>query len=198
MIGYLQGKIIELSLNEVIILTSWWVGYTVSINEVIYSQIALHENIEFYIYHNRTENSESLFGFLNTTDKWVFSELIKISGVGWKVAMLILSLWVEKLIWAIQMADNKTIEGIKWIWKKMAEKIILELKDKDFILNANIVSQKEQKQNIQLPVSVAVDIKNTLTNMWYAGNDVDTILAKLPEWMDDIWSILPYCIRELS
>jgi len=198
MIGYLQGKIIEISLNEVIILTSWWVGYTVSINEVIYSQIALHENIEFYIYHNRTENSESLFGFLDKNDKDVFSELIKISGVGWKVAMLILSLWVQKLIWAVQMADNKTIEGIKWIWKKMAEKIILELKDKDFIKNTNIVTQKEQKQKIHLSTSVAVDIKNTLTNMWYAPGDVDQVLEKVPENLQEIWEILPFCIRELS
>jgi hypothetical protein len=34
--------------------------------------------------------------------------------------------------------------------------------------------------------------------MWYQASDVDNILSKLPEGMDDIWSILPYCIRELS
>lgn len=198
MIGYLQGKIIEVSLHEVIILTSGWVWYSVLINEVIYSQIVLHENVELFIYHHRTENSESLFGFLDKNDKDVFSELIKISGVGWKVAMLILSLWVEKLIWAVQIADNKTIEGIKWIWKKMAEKIILELKDKDFIKNTNIVTQKEQKQKIHLSTSVAVDIKNTLTNMWYTPGDVDQVLEKVPEDLHEIWEILPFCIRELS
>jgi hypothetical protein len=47
----------------------------------------------------------------------------------------------------------------------MAEKIILELRDKDFILNSNISSSSEQKQSIQLPMSVAADIKNTLVNM---------------------------------
>jgi len=198
MIGYLQGKIIDLSMQECVILTSGWVGYTVSINDVIYSRIALEETVHFHIYHHRTENSESLFGFLDKADKTVFNELIKISWVGWKVAMLILSLWVEKLIWAVQMADNKTIEGIKGIWKKMAEKIILELRDKDFIVNANITFSSEQKQTIRLPISVSADIKNTLVNMWYQASDVDNILSKLPEGMDDIWSILPYCIRELS
>ena len=144
MIGYLQGKIIDLSMQECVVLTSGGVWYTVAINDVIYSRIALEETVHFHIYHHRTENSESLFWFLDINDKEVFTELIKISWVGWKVAMLILSLWVEKLIWAVQMADNKTIEGIKWIWKKMAEKIILELKDKDFIVNVNISSSSEQ------------------------------------------------------
>ena len=198
MIGYLEGKIIDLSMQEAIILTWWGVWYTVLINDVIYSRIALEETVHFHIYHHRTENSESLFGFLDKADKDVFTELIKISWVGWKVAMLILSLWVEKLIWAVQMADNKTIEWIKWIWKKMAEKIILELKDKDFIVNANISSLSEQKQPIRLPISVSADIKNTLVNMWYQASDVDVVLSKLPDDMEDIWSILPYCIRELS
>ena len=198
MIGYLQGKIIDLTMQECLILTSGWVGYTIVINEVIYSRIALEETVHLHIYHHRTENSESLFGFLDKNDKDVFSELIKISGVWGKVAMLILSLWVEKLIWAVQMADNKTIEWIKWIWKKMAEKIILELRDKDFILNANISSNNEEKQTIQLPMSIAADIKNTLVNMWYQGSDVDNVLSKLPKEMEDIGSILPYCIRELS
>lgn len=198
MIGYLQGKIIDLSMQEAIVLTQSGVGYTVLINEVIYSQIALHENTEFFIYHHKTENSESLFGFLTSQDKWVFSELIKISWVGGKVAMLILSLWVDKLIWAIQMADNKTIEGIKWIGKKMAEKIILELKDKDFVKNANIVETKQQKNAVALPVSVAVDIKNTLTNMGYSPADVDAVLQTIPEDLQEVGEILPYCIRQLS
>lgn len=198
MIGYLQWKIIDLSMQETIILTSWGVWYTVSINDVIYSRIALEETVHLHIYHHRTENSESLFGFLDIADKKVFTELIKISWVGGKVAMLILSLWVEKLIWAVQMADNKTIEWIKWIWKKMAEKIILELRDKDFILNANISSNSQEKQAIRLPISISADIKSTLVNMWYQASDVDNILSKLPEGMEDIWNILPYCIRELS
>lgn len=198
MIGYLQGKIIDLTMQECLVLTSGGVGYSIVINEVIYSRIALEETVHMHIYHHRTENSESLFGFLDKNDKDVFSELIKISGVWGKVAMLILSLWVEKLIWAVQMADNKTIEWIKWIWKKMAEKIILELRDKDFILNANTSSNNEEKQTIQLPMSIAADIKNTLVNMWYQGNEVDNVLSKLPKEMEDIGSILPYCIRELS
>lgn len=198
MIGYLEGKIIDVNMWETVVLTSGGVWYTVLINEIIYSRIALDENVNFHIYHHKTENSESLFGFLEKTDKQVFTELIKISWVWGKVAMLILSLWVDKLIAAVQGWDNKTIESIKWIGKKMAEKIILELKDKDFIVNANIVSSVQEENIITLPRDVADDIKNTLVNMWYNPKEVEKVLSKLPEDMEDIGSILPYCIRELS
>lgn len=198
MIGYIEGKIIDIDMTQAVVLTTGWVWYCVLINEIIYSQIALEQNVNFYIYHHKTENSESLFGFLDKTDKQVFTELIKISGVWGKVAMLILSLWVDKLIAAVQWWDNKTIESIKWIGKKMAEKIILELKDKDFIMQADIVTQTEQKAQVALPRDIAEDIKNTLVNMGYNPKDVDNVLAKLPENMEDIGSILPYCIRELS
>jgi Holliday junction resolvasome RuvABC DNA-binding subunit len=80
----------------------------------------------------------------------------------------------------------------------MAEKIILELKDKDFILNANIISSVQEENIITLPRDVANDIKNTLVNMGYNPKDVEKVLSKLPEDMEDIGSILPYCIRELS
>jgi Holliday junction DNA helicase RuvA subunit len=198
MIGYIQGKIIDIDMTESVILTTWGVWYTIQINELIYARVALEENIEFHIYHHRTENSEALFGFLEKNDKTVFTELIKISWVGWKVAMLILTLWVEKLIWSVQMSDNKAIEGVKGIWKKMAEKIILELRDKDFVVNANIMTSENKSNTIRLESHIASDIKNTLVNMWYHPSDVDVILSKLPEGMDDIWTILPYCIRALS
>jgi len=198
MIWFLQGKIIELNLTQATILTNSWVWYSVLINEIVYAHVALHENVELYIYHHKTENSENLFGFMDTMDKSVFTELIKISGIWGKVAMLILSLWIDKLITAVQMWDNKTIEAIKGIGKKMAEKIILELKDKDFIKHANISTKPEEKQTIHLPTNVAVDIKNTLVNMWYQSQDVDLVLAKVPEDLSEIWEILPYCIRQLS
>lgn len=198
MIGYIEGKIIDIDMTQAVVLTTGGVWYCVLINEIIYSQIALEQNVNFHIYHHKTENSESLFGFLDKTDKQVFTELIKISGVWGKVAMLILSLWVDKLIAAVQWWDNKTIESIKWIGKKMAEKIILELKDKDFIMQADIVTQTEHKAQVSLPRDIAEDIKNTLVNMGYTPKDVDNVLAKLPENMEDIGSILPYCIRELS
>ena len=196
MLSYLKWKIIELDFNNITILTSLWVWYNVWINELTYSKIALDNEVNLYVYHHITENNQTLFWFIEQTDKKVFSELIKISWVWWKVAMQILSLWIERLVMAIQEEDNKTIEWIKWIWKKMAGKIILELKDKDFwvVLSDRTTVKKANSISGDLHIS----IKSTLTNMWYNPRDIDKILWELPENLKDAWEIIPYIIKELS
>lgn len=196
MISFLKWKIIELDFLSLTILTSSWVWYNVNINEKIYLELALELETELYIYHHITEWHQSLFGFIDSSERKIFTELIKISWIWWKIAMQILSLSIERLLNAVIMWDNKTIESIKWIWKKMAEKIILELKDKDFW----IILQKQDKEKIWKNISQNLydSIKNTLVNMWYNSKDIDKILSELPSWMENAWDILPYVIKELS
>lgn len=208
MISYLKWKIIELDFVNITILTQSWVWYEVWINQNIYNEIISHHslndvvspswntNVELYIYHHLTENSESLFGFISLDEKKLFKELIKISWIGWKVAMQILSLWVDRLINSVNIWDNKTIEGIKWVWKKMAEKIILELKDKDFNITINYLNKSVESQKISS--SLYSSIKETLTNMWYNPKDIDRVLWELPKWMENAGDILQYIIKELS
>lgn len=198
MIAFLQGEVIELDFHDVTVLTSGGVGYGVLINELTYAHLSLEERAQLYIYHHRTENSEALFWFLTPEDKKVFSELIKISGVWGKVAMQILSLGISRLMQAVSMQDNKTIESIKGIGKKMAEKIILELKDKDFWMTLESISETNQSSQMTLSPELYTSIKETLTNMWYAPKDVEKILQNLPEGMEDAGEIIPYAIRELS
>lgn len=196
MISYLKWKIIEIDFTNVSILTPGWIWYSVGINELTYSKLCLEAEVEMYIYHNISEWHQALFGFIEPEEKKVFSELIKISWVWWKVAMQILSLWIERLVLAIQWEDNKTIEWIKWIGKKMAEKILLELRDKDFwvVLSNSDTIKKANSISWDLHTS----IKSTLTNMGYNPRDIDKILFELPEWMENAWEIIPYVIRELS
>ena len=197
MISYLTWRIILLDFNEITILTAGWVWYQILINELTYTSLVLEEDVSMFIYHHRTENSENLFGFLDIENKKIFSELIKISWIGWKVGMQILSLWKSRLISAIQNKDNKTIEGIKGIWKKMAEKIILELKDKDLgvQINQNI---KNEKNEVMISWDLFNSIKETLVNMGYNPKNIEKVLLTLPEELNDAWKIIPYMIKELS
>ncbi|RKW22356.1 Holliday junction branch migration protein RuvA [Candidatus Gracilibacteria bacterium] len=157
----------------------------------------MEEETELFVFHHKTENSEMLFGFTEKLEKKIFQELIKISGVGGKVAMQILSLGVEKLVRAAKTEDNKTIESIKGVGKKMAEKIILELKDKDLGFEVLAKNQNTQKQ-IFLEESLLSSIKSTLTNMGYNPKDVENILQNLPENLTDVGEIIPYAIKHLS
>lgn len=197
MISYIKWKIIELEFNYVTILTNSWVGYELGINELIYTNLSLDEETELFVYHHKTENSEMLFWFTSKFEKKIFTELIKISWVWWKIAMQILSLWAEKLISSAKIGDNKTIESIKWVWKKMAEKIILEFRDKDFWIEI-LAPKVENTGKIFIEKNLLNSIKSTLTNMGYDKNEVEKILQNLPEDLMDAGTIIPYVIRNLS
>lgn len=203
MISYLKWKVIEINFNSINILTQSWVWYEVWINQKIYEEIISSHDInldfwvELFIYHYIWENSQNLFGFLNKTEKIIFSSLIKISWIWGKVAMQILSLWVENLISAVWIWDKQVIESIKWVGKKMAEKIIIELKDKDFwiVLNTQ-TNTKNNSHNLDIKNYEA--IKQTLVNMWYQAKNIDTMLQKLPWDITNTWEILQWIIKEIS
>lgn len=195
MISFITWKIIDLDFVLVAVLTNWWVAYDIWINELIYSKLSIWEEVEFYTYHHITENNQTLFGFLEKSEKKVFSEIIKISGIWWKHAMQLLSLWIDRISIAVKNNDNKTLESVKWVWKKMAEKIILELKDKDFWVK--ITENVLQKSN-NIDWELQSSIKSTLTNMGYNPRDIDKVLNDLPEEMVDAWDIIPYVIKSLS
>ena len=196
MISYIKWKIIELDFNSLTILTASGLGYELGINELIYSKITKEEEIELFVYHHKTENSESLFWFIESREKKVFTELIKISWIWGKVAMQILSLWVDRLLTATKSEDNKTIESIKWVGKKMAEKIILEFRDKDFWLEI-LLPKSTEKKSSNLDENLLSSIKSTLTNMWYNPKDVENILQDLPAEMNDIWTIISYVVKNI-
>jgi len=92
MIAYISGKVLDISETSVLIMPPSGVGYDVAINELTYSKIATQEDIDLYIHHHISEATQALYGFVEAEEKKVFLELIKISGIGGKVALSILSL----------------------------------------------------------------------------------------------------------
>ncbi len=196
MIAYIQGKIIDLEQNSILILTQSGVWYEVFINESTFSKLAWESEASLYIYHHITEWAQSLFGCMSLEEKSVFTELIKISWVWGKVALNILNLWWEKLSQAVMLEDQKTIESIKWIGKKMAEKIILELKDKDFVKHAGTQVSSHTSQSQVTPL-VQSQILDTLTAMWYSREAIGKAMQSLPEWMNDMDDILPFVIKNI-
>ena len=197
MISYLKWKIIKLDTSFVTILLGSWIGYDVWINEITYADIRLEEKIELFIYHHITEWNQSLFGFLKEKEKDTFKELIKISWIWGKVALSILSLWISRLIIAVNDDDKKTIEQVKWIWKKMASKIILELKDKDFVKNFITLGEGAQSTKSNLDIELYNQIKTTLVSMWYNSKDIEKILNKMPEEITATGEIIAYVIRNI-
>ncbi len=200
MIGYIQWKILEISDSSVLIVTQSGLWYDIGINEITFSKLAIQEETKLYVYHHITEGWQSLFGFISLDEKMLFTELLKISGVGGKVALQILSLGEDRLIQSVQNDDKKTIESIKGIGKKMAEKIVLELKDKPFVTSHIAAPGNSPTQATQttLPATLIENITSTLQNMWYQARDIERTLALVPAHYSSVEEILPFMIRELS
>lgn len=200
MIWFIQGRVLALDTTFVTLLPSGGLWYDIFINEKTYGELVGRQDVELYIHHHITENSQSLFGFITIDEKNLFLELIKISGIGGKVALQILAFGSAFLIRSVQAEDNKSIEKIKGIWKKMAEKIILELKDKDFVKNTFVTDSEEEgkwgivkRKNMQ----IFSQIIETLVNMGYGRQSVEEILQTLPEGMENPDEILPYVIKNM-
>ena len=130
MIAYLKGKIGEIDPTYVIIDISG-VGYYVKISLNTYASIKTMEETLLYTHMHVREDAHTLFGFSAKAEKKRFLDLISISGVGASTAMMVLSsLSPEELQLAIVHEEIKTIQGVKGIGLKTAQRIVLELKDK--------------------------------------------------------------------
>jgi len=108
------------------------VGYQVSVPLSILGRLPdTGEEISLHIHTHVREDSLSLFGFMNESEKELFLLLMGVSGIGPKLALAVLSsLPVRELTQAIQMGDDAKLFAIPGIGKKTAARMTLELKDK--------------------------------------------------------------------
>ncbi len=130
MITYLKGQLIIKEPTHVVIDVAG-IGYHVNISLATFSAVKEKENILIHTYLHVKEDSHTLFGFSNEQEKKMFLNLLSISGVGPSTALMVQSsLSADELKSAIVHEDVKTIQNVKGIGTKTAQRIILELKDK--------------------------------------------------------------------
>ncbi|HQZ75532.1 MAG TPA: Holliday junction branch migration protein RuvA [Chitinophagaceae bacterium] len=107
------------------------VGYEVQISLNTYSKIQNLDKGVLYTSLLIREDAHILYGFFDLAEKEMFLQLLSVSGIGASTARVMLSyMKPEELAKAIVQGDSKTLEGIKGIGKKTAERMVLELRDK--------------------------------------------------------------------
>ena len=130
MIDYLRGKLVFKDPTYVIIDVGG-IGYHVKISLQTYSKIKDEEQIRLLTFLHIKEDAHTLYGFKEEDEKRLFLLLISINGVGPNTGLMILSsLSSEEIEQAILAGDVATIQHVKGIGAKTAQRIILELKDK--------------------------------------------------------------------
>jgi holliday junction DNA helicase RuvA len=130
MIATLRGKIAEKTL-DMIVVESGSVGYGLYVTFEDYGALEEGHEAKLYIYEHIRENSHDLFGFRTRETKLLFEQLLSVNGVGPKMALSILSVASSQAVrQAIASGDTKFISQATGVGKRVAERVVVDLKDK--------------------------------------------------------------------
>lgn len=148
MITHLQGKLVEKNPTEVVIDCNG-IGYLVHISLHTYSLLPNAENIRLYTFLQIKEDTHTLYGFVEKQERELFKLLLSVSGIGANIARTMLSsLAPTQIIQAIATNDVATVQSIKGIGAKTAQRVILDLKDKVLkVYNLDDVSTSSYNTN---------------------------------------------------
>lgn len=130
MYAFIAGKIAEITPAYAIV-DNHGMGYFINITLNTFAAIGEQTEVKLYTHLQVLEDAHNLFGFYTAKERDMFELLISVSGVGCNTARLILSsLTVNELSTAIANEDIKTIQAVKGIGSKTAQRIVVDLKDK--------------------------------------------------------------------
>jgi Holliday junction DNA helicase RuvA len=177
MIGYLKGIVMEVT-PEAAILDVGGVGYEIlgSGNTLSDLQDLLGKELILWIYTHVREDAFQLFGFISKEEKNLFLSLLKVNGVGPKMALSILSGGrVEQIHAMVESGDAKALSSLPKVGKKTAEQIILTLKGKLVLIEPTETGAKK-KATVVHP-----DITSALLNLGFKPQAVEQFVITLPK-----------------
>ena len=189
MIGKLQG-IVDYIGDGFVIIMAGPVGYKVCTPDYL----TLKSTVTLWIETIVREDSIRLFGFSNLSGQNLFNQLTTVSGVGPKVALGIMSsIKTDTLMSAIATGDAKTIATAPGVGKKVAEKIIVELKNK--MGGANFDFDGTSAGDSALP-----DLLSALESLGYRRLDIIDMAQKLVSNNpgSDVAKLVPMALKEIS
>ncbi len=181
MIGHLKGKIISKSPPEVL-LEVQGIGYEVLCPmSTIYELDNLSDDVLLFTHLSIKEDAHTLFGFITKDEKNVFRELIRVNGVGPKVALAILSnLSVHSLVECISTEDADLLAKTPGIGKKTALKLIVELQDRlsKLDLVGSLANSIEIKQNSNPNSKQAIE---ALQSLGFKAKEANRMVSKIED-----------------
>ena len=181
MIGHLKGKIISKSPPEVL-LEVQGIGYEVLCPmSTIYELDNLSDDVLLFTHLSIKEDAHTLFGFITKDEKNVFRELIRVNGVGPKVALAILSnLSVHSLVECISTEDANLLAKTPGIGKKTALKLIVELQDRlsKLDLVGSLANSIEIKQNSNPNSKQAIE---ALQSLGFKAKEANRMVSKIED-----------------
>ena len=181
MFYHIEGVVSELE-PTLAVLDCGGVGYALSVTANTLSGLRMGQRAKLYVSESIGENNFDLFGFLDKNERRCFEMLTSVSGIGPKAAMSILSHNTpEGLAFAVMSNDEKALTVAPGIGKKIAQRVILELKDKvSKEMNSGAADMTAfTPVNVPTADSAVNDALAGLTVLGYSGAEIAPVLKKL-------------------
>ena len=174
MIGRIKGRLIDKS-PPIILVDCQGVGYELEVPMTTFYELPdIGNDITLLTHFVVREDAQLLFGFASHQERKIFKQLIKVNGIGAKVALSILSgISLNELMRAINQSESDLLVKIPGIGKKTADRLVLELKDKFKDIPADGSTDS-------IPSQVD-DIQNALLGLGYILKDSVTVIRELPD-----------------
>ena len=193
MIARLTGRVLTLD-QGALVLDVNGVGYEIEVTSSTANSVEIDKIVTLETLLIVREDAQILFGFTELTDKKLFQLLIKINGVGPRLAIGIMSgLNEEELSLAILEKDIKILTSLPGVGKKTAERLVIELQDK---ITFEKASGKKNKS--KMSQELLSDLEGTLLNLGYKPQEIDFAIHRIKIESTDLEVLIKAALKELG
>lgn len=207
MYDYLKGHLVSKQLNSYrgtyIIIDVNNIGYCISTGKRTIEKLEENSEVKIYVSLSHKEDSMSLTGFVTKEERDIFNILQSVSGIGVKLALLILDEFsIAELVDIMIREDSKELSRAKGVGAKVAQKIIIELKDK--LINwSNVtpVDVSDIETNKEVETEAIVEVQSVLVSLGYSSNEAKSAIKEILNYKKDCTKtedILKYSLEYLS
>ena len=176
MISTLSGTVSE-KMADIVILDVHGVGYGIYVTAEDHGRLSTGETAKVYVYEYIREQAHDLFGFLSKETQGLFEQLLDVNGVGPKMALSMLSIGsTSDVRSAIASGDTKFIQQANGVGKRVAERVVVDLKDKVGLIGVDLASTGMLQSEAALMKDEAAE---ALVALGYAPADAASALQKI-------------------
>lgn len=196
MIEFIKGTLEEMEADSIVVVNHE-IAYKIYASAQIVNQLPkIGSMVKIYIHMNVKEDDISLYGFFTKQERNLYRKLISVSGVGPKAAMGLLSVHTSNdIIWAIVAEDIKALTKGPGVGKKMAQRIILELKDK---LNLQESQFTENLGKTSNKVNIKDEAANALIALGYQSSQAHKVIASIYKEDVDVETLIKEALKALA
>lgn len=176
MIAYIRGEL-KIIQEDAIVVDVGGIGYALICADPFIYHNKINEEVFIHTYHHVREDIQSLYGFKDEDEKYLFTKLISVSGIGPKSAITILgTVHVPDFIAAVEVEDEKYLTQFPGVGKKTARQIILDLKGK---LTSMVSVKNKETGQVVTATNELNDAKSALKSLGYTDREINAVIPQL-------------------